>query len=304
MVRTSGEGEKTCLWHQESEHTPQTRRRQIMNHTTPPDTTGTAHDSTIIDLWLVHYREIDDPNLLQSLRQLLSAEERQRGARFLHAEDRHRFLLTRSLVRTALSRYAPVAPQDWIFTANEHGRPAIANTHPQAAGLCFNLSHTRGLIVLGVCRDREMGVDVENMRERIPSSGIAERFFAPQESAALANLPEELRHERFFTYWTLKEAYIKARGRGMSIPLDRFFFTFPANDSIHLHIDADQDDTAERWQCWQFRHDNTYLLSICAERREALSPALRFHRLVPTVSEEELSLAPCSFGSYDPANKT
>ncbi len=255
---------------------------------TKPQTAAT------IDLWLVHYREISDINLLESLRQLLSAEERQRGARFLHAEDRHRFLLTRSLVRTTLSRYAPVAPQDWIFTANEHGRPAIANTHPQAAGLCFNLSHTRGLIILGVCRDRELGVDVENIRERTPTPGIAERFFAPQESAALASLPEERRHERFFAYWTLKESYIKARGRGMSIPLDRFCFTFAEESSIHLHIDADQNDNTERWQFWQFRPSDEFLLSICAERRDALPPSLRFHRLVPTVSEEVLHVALCA----------
>lgn len=265
-----------------------------MNHSTLAHAIGTADETAVIDLWLVHYREISDPALLDSLRQLLSAEDRQRGARFLHAEDRHRFLLTRSLVRTTLSRYAAVAPQDWIFTANEHGRPAIANTHPQVASLCFNLSHTRGLIVLGVCRGRELGVDVENMRERTPSPGIAERFFAPQEIAALANLPEAQRHERFFAYWTLKESYIKARGRGMSIPLDRFSFTFPQQDAIHLHIDADQEDRAARWHFWQFRHGDAYLLSVCTERRDTTLPSLRFHRTVPTVYVEECSLAPCA----------
>lgn len=248
----------------------------------------------MLDLWLVHYREINDATVLASLRQLLSAEEQQRGARFLHAEDRHRFLLTRATVRTVLSRYAPVAPQDWSFIANEHGRPSIANNHPQAAGLSFNLSHTRGLIVLGVCRDRELGVDVENIRERTPSPGIAERFFAPPESASLVKLPEAQRHERFFAYWTLKEAYIKARGRGMSIPLDRFSFTFPQQHTIHLHIDADQDDNAERWQCWQYRYDDAFLLSICAERRDDAPPALRFHRVVPTASSELVPLSPCA----------
>jgi 4'-phosphopantetheinyl transferase len=268
-----------------------------MFSTTAPITAAPATTTamnTVIDLWLVEYRQIDDSQLVQRLEQLLNAEEQQRRARFLHAEDRHRFLFTRATVRTVLSRYAAVEPQDWVFTANAHGRPAIANLHPQAAGLCFNLSHTRGLIVLGVCRDRELGVDVENIRERTPTPGIAERFFAPQESAALASLPEERRHERFFAYWTLKEAYIKARGRGMSIPLDRFCFTFAEESSIHLHIDADQNDNAERWQFWQFRPSDEFLLSVCAERPDALPPSLRFHRLVPTVSEEVLHIAPCA----------
>ena len=269
-----------------------------MQSLSPPESTHLIttmqQEAPVIGLWLVHYREIDDTSLVASLRQQLSTEEQQRGARFLNAEDRHRFLLTRATVRTVLSRYAPVRPQDWSFTANEHGRPAIANRHPQAAGLCFNLSHTRGLIVLGVCRNLELGVDVENMRERTPSPGIAERFFAPQESATLARLPQEMRHERFFAYWTLKEAYIKARGRGMSIPLNCFNFTFPQQHTIHLHIDADQDDNAERWQFWQFRYNETYLMSICAELRDGIIPTLRCHRLVPTVGTELMQLSPCA----------
>lgn len=290
LVNTVPLDEQSCLYSQR-------HCRQDMHTTAPHTAPGgitTVDDASALDLWLVPYREIDDPVLLQELGQLLSAEERQRGARFLHAEDRHRFLLTRASVRTVLSRYAPVAPQDWTFTANAHGRPAIATSHPHAADLCFNLSHTRGLIVLGVCRDRELGVDVENLRERLPSPGIAERFFSPQESAALAALPEPLRHERFFAYWTLKEAYIKARGRGLSIPLDHFCFTFPEEGCIHLRIDAEQGDRAERWQFWQFRHAENYLLSVCAERREGAPPPLRFHRLVPTRSEEAIHLTPCA----------
>lgn len=269
-----------------------------MQSLSPPESTHLMttmqQEASVIDLWLVHYREIDDPSLVAALQQLLSTEEQQRGARFLHAEDRHRFLLTRATVRTVLSRYAPLRPQDWSFTVNEHGRPAIANRLPQAAGLCFNLSHTQGLIVLGVCRERQLGVDVENMRERTPSPGIAERFFAPQESATLARLPQEMRHERFFAYWTLKEAYIKARGRGMSIPLDRFSFTFPQQHTIALHIEAEQHDRAERWQCWQYRYAETYLMSICAERRDGAIPTLHCHRLVPTVSAELVYLSPCA----------
>lgn len=110
--------------------------------------------------------------------------------------------------------------------------------------------------------------------------------------------PRGQRHKCYFAYWTLKEAYIKAHGRGMSIPLNCFSFTFPQQNTIHLHIDADQDNNAERWQFWQFRHEDSYLLSICAERWNALPPALRFHRMVPTVSEEVLRNAPCATSGW------
>lgn len=256
---------------------------------TPRRSEAMASSSTLIDLWLVHYKAIVDAELLGALQCLLNSEERQRQQRFHFDDDRKRFLLTRATVRTVLSRYAPVAPQDWIFSANSFGRPAIANAHPQAPDLDFNLSHTSGLIVLGVCRGRKLGVDVENIRTRKPSPGIAERFFAPEESTALANLAEELRSERFFAYWTLKEAYIKARGRGLSIPLDRFRFFFPSPDRIHFSIDADLEDDADRWRLWQFCHDD-YLLAVCTEHRDLEAPNITCRRLVPTVAEEAIHI--------------
>ncbi|MEJ7807619.1 MAG: 4'-phosphopantetheinyl transferase superfamily protein, partial [Telluria sp.] len=167
------------------------------------------------------------------------------------------------------------------------GRPEIA-VHHDLPGLHFNLSHTHGLIALAVSTQRMLGVDVENVAVRTPSAGIAEHYFSPTEVAALATLPPALRGERFFEYWTFKESYIKARGMGLSLPLDRFSFHFPDAHQVHLAVDADLDDDARNWQFWQCRPTPDHLLALCAERREGV---LTVHSLVPMRDHASVDVA-------------
>jgi 4'-phosphopantetheinyl transferase len=234
-----------------------------------------------IDLWLVFYDEIDDPSLLASYRALTSDAERARELRFHRAQDRLQYLITRVLVRTVLSRYLAASPADWRFTAGAHGKPAVDNEDGRQAGIRFNLAHTYGLIALAVSKDRELGVDVENLVRRQISLEIAERYFAPDEVAALAALPSEQRMERFFEYWTLKESYIKARGMGLSIPLDRFSFDLKQDGKVQIRMDAILADDPARWHFWHSRPDAGYALAVCAERLEVSPPHLSIQRLDP-----------------------
>lgn len=250
-----------------------------------PDSFSSTGEAGHIDIWLVFYQQIDDPALLAAMLALLNDAERAQQLRFHFADDRLRYLATRALVRTVLSRYAPIEPADWAFTPNEYGRPAIANDHPQARALSFNLSHTRGLIAMAVTRDRVLGVDVENLTTRQVSEGIAEHFFSPVEVAELSTVPPGRRQDRFFEYWTFKEAYIKARGMGLSIPLDRFSFHFPDEQRVALSIEPDLGDNAERWGFWQFRPAPGYLLALCAERLDGAPPHLTVRSAIPTVSD-------------------
>src|SRR5215510_3003654 len=119
-----------------------------------------------IHLWLAFYDEINEEPLLSAYRELLDAAEKEQEPRFYFARDRRRYLITRALVRTTLSRYVCIHPRDWIFSANAYGRPELVNAQARDAGLSFNISHTHSLIVLGVTKDRALGVDVENFRER------------------------------------------------------------------------------------------------------------------------------------------
>lgn len=253
-------------------------------------TTGRfAADDNGIDVWLAFYHEMDDERLLASLRGCLNDAELLQEPRFYFADDRKRYLVTRALVRHVLSRYADVAPAAWTFSNNAYGRPRIADVHAAARGLSFNVSHTRGLIALGVTRDRELGVDVEHTTQREVSTDIADRFFAPAEVDALSTVPASGRQDRFFEYWTFKESYIKARGMGLSIPLDKFSFHFPHERAVQLAIEPELGDDANRWTFWQYRPAPHYLLAICAER-SATVPRVSLHRAGPTLAHDAFTL--------------
>ena len=225
-------------------------------------------DSSQIHLWLAFYDEITDPRLLGEYRELLSRDELQQRRRFYFERDRHRFLVTRAMVRTVLSQYADIAPRDWTFDINAYGRPSIAAAHAAAKGIEFNVSHADGLVIMGIARDRALGVDVENVRSQRAALEIADRFFAADEVAALRALPPHEQPQRFFEYWTLKESYIKARGTGLSIPLDCFSFRLSAGARPQLSVTPADDGRAGRWHFWHLCPHPNYLAAVCAERHE------------------------------------
>jgi len=238
-------------------------------------------DSGQIHLWHANLGEITDPHLLAEHRSLLSPEELAKQTRFRFEKDRCRYLVTRAMVRTVLSRYAEVDPKEWRFAINAYGKPSIASELAGARGVEFNVSHTDGLVVLGVTRERAIGVDVENVRSRNASIEIADRYFAHAEVEALRALPRKLQQQRFFAYWTLKESYIKARGIGLSIPLDRFAFDLDDAAGIRMTIDPRLQDEPEHWAFWQLQLDLDNLTAICASQSEDKKlhvPALRAWR--------------------------
>jgi len=236
-----------------------------------------------IHLWLADYGEITDSRLHAEYRTLLDPAERAQEPRFYFDRDRRRYLVTRALVRTVLSRYAPIDAAGWTFSKNAYGCPAVANA--EARDLSFNISHTHSLIVLGVSRGRALGVDVENVRDRQASIDIAGHYFAPDEVAVLNAAPPHEQQYRFFEYWTFKESYIKARGMGLSLPLDKFSFRYADAADVAIAIRPELADDAARWQFWQFRPEPEYLVAVCAERIGAQSPRLVVRRTVPLVGE-------------------
>lgn len=238
-----------------------------------------------IHLWLAFYEEITEQSLLFAYGELLAPAEQEQEARFYFAKDRQRYLITRALVRTVLSRYLGIGPRELCFSENAYGRPELVNAQARDKGLSFNISHTHSLIVLGVTRHRALGVDVENYRAREISLEIADRFFAPREVEALAAVQPQQQQYRFMEYWTFKEAYIKARGMGLSLPLDKFSFHYPTDHSVGIAIDPELGDDSARWQLWQFKPRWEYLVAICAERVGAQSPSLIFRQAIPMLSE-------------------
>jgi 4'-phosphopantetheinyl transferase len=167
-----------------------------------------------VHLW---YAFTDEAGDLAECRALLSPDEMERHDRLMREDDRLRFIVAHALARSALSSYADVAPKEWRFAAGEHGKPEISA--PAGTALRFNISHAAGLCACAVAIGHDVGVDVESIHRRARKEEIAKRFFTEEEAAALEEQPE-----LFFDYWTLKEAYIKAHGRGLAMGLESFCF--------------------------------------------------------------------------------
>jgi 4'-phosphopantetheinyl transferase len=151
------------------------------------------------------------------------------------------------LLRTTLSRYSHFLPKSWRFVTNDHGKPRL---DPDAGSipLCFSLSHTRGLSVVGVTREAEIGVDVEQASRSVNAAELSRRFFSPEENAALEELPPGRLQALFPLYWTLKEAYIKALGRGLSHPLDSFSFRLMGERPHRIGFSAEEPQEPEKWR--------------------------------------------------------
>lgn len=182
----------------------------------------------------------------QHLYSVLAPEEKERAARFHFQKDRDHFVAAHGMVRTILATYLGLQPRDLHFSRASYGKPYLSeNTR---AGLRFNLSHSNALALVAVSREREIGVDVEWIRRDVAEEKIAERFFSLREVATLRSLPPEQQPEAFFNCWTRKEAYIKARGEGLSLPLDTFDVSLAPGEPAALlenRIDAGE---MSRWR--------------------------------------------------------
>jgi 4'-phosphopantetheinyl transferase len=196
---------------------------------------------------------------------VLSDEELERAARFHFEKDRSRFKVARAALRTILARYASLLPDALEFSQNEYGKPFLTN--PRAAGLHFNLSHSKDVALLAVTREREVGIDVEFMRPDFATTEVAEYFFSSAEVATLAGVESRLRTRAFFNCWTRKEAYIKARGEGLSLALDSFDVSLkPGQPAALLNTRLAADDVS-RWSLHELFPVAGYAAAVAVERR-------------------------------------
>lgn len=237
-----------------------------------------------VGVWLVFTDDVRDASLLARCEALLSPEELARRSRFHFEADRHRDLLTRATVRLLLSRHVDFSAQDWRFEPSAHGRPELRDPPAQARSLSFNVSHTTGLIVVALARGARVGVDVENAHDRgRPVLEIAERYFSPAEFGALRTLPAMAQTQAFHRHWTLKEAYVKAIGRGLSMPLGSFHFAFdPSVEWVaEIAFTPPPGGDGAHWHFSQFRVGASFVGALCVEGRAGQSRAIEFRRFTP-----------------------
>ena len=257
-----------------------------MNRRAPPGALRPLEPARV-ELWCAFLADLDAEGLWERYPALLTDAERARQQRFRFAEDRRRGLAARALVRTVLSRYAPVAPEAWVFEADAHGRPRIAAPQP-AVPLEFNIAHSGDLVAVGVASASALGVDVEQLARRTDTTQL-ERYFAPPEITRLRALPARERRLRFFELWTLKESYLKARGVGLRMPLHALAFEFPGPGAVCLSLAAAVPDHASRWAFAQFMLRDEYMLAVCAERAGLPPLQLAVHEVVPLGSQRRLA---------------
>lgn len=195
----------------------------------------------------------DDVEVVE-LERPLSDDERARAARFVFDKDRRRFIAARGSLRVLLSRYTGRRPETIEFCYGPQGKPFLADP----SDLRFNLSHSGRFAVFACVRNREIGIDVERERPEVEFEEIAARFFSSPEQAALQALPREQRRQAFFTCWSRKEAYIKALGGGLSVPLDRFDMTLAPGQPAQLIVDRGDSAAAAAWTVYDIRPDEGY----------------------------------------------
>jgi len=183
---------------------------------------------------------------VQPLLNILSSDEQLRASKYYFQRDRERFVLTRGMLRIILSRYINLAPGQISFSHNQYGKPAISSAAKNSP-LRFNVSHSNRLALFAVMYEREVGVDLEWVRDDFASLELAERFFSPAEVTALRALPTGARTNAFFECWTRKEAYVKACGRGLSYPLHRFTVSLTPDTPAALLSTDDNPCEASRW---------------------------------------------------------
>jgi 4'-phosphopantetheinyl transferase len=228
----------------------------------PPETSVLGRDE--VHVWRA---DLDQTTLqIQRFLDTLAADEQERAARFHFERDREHFIVARGVLRAILGSYLNRAPESLSFCYSSYGKPALAGASDGNA-IRFNVSHSHGAALYAVTRGREVGIDLERIRSDIAITEIAERFFSRREVATLRTLPAEVQRQAFFHCWTRKEAYIKARGEGLSLPLDQFDVSLASGEPDALLGSQRDPSEASSWLLQELAYAPGYVAALAAEGR-------------------------------------
>jgi 4'-phosphopantetheinyl transferase len=218
-----------------------------------------------VHVWRV---SLDQPlTIVERFYQLLSVDEQARAARFHFERDRQHFIVARGCLRTILARYLEIAPRNIQFSYTSYGKPELSSP-PQAQPLNFNLAHSGGFALYALTELGEIGVDLEHVRPEFAGDDIARRFFSSDEVARLTELHANVRHEAFFNCWTRKEAFIKAKGIGLSLPLDQFDVTLAPGEPATLLRTRWDENEAGRWSLKAIDVGPGYVAAVALASRD------------------------------------
>jgi 4'-phosphopantetheinyl transferase len=211
-----------------------------------------------VHVWIARLPSAQPPEIAT----ILSHDERDRASRFHSMKDRARYVFAHAVLRNVLSRYVDHTPQDIQFARNPFGKPFVDETRGIAPE--FNLSHAGELVLVGVCDSQRVGIDVEEIRPMDDVSSIAESHYTQQECAFIFGKPPEHRELAFFHCWTRKEAYVKALGKGLSIPLNSFETLSQAGFGQSADSGSDSPYN-ESWQLADLDVPEGYVAAVAVE---------------------------------------
>lgn len=201
---------------------------------------------------------------VRRLFETLNEEEQARARRFHFERDRDSFVVARGVLRAALGLYLSRRPEEVEFSYTSYGKPFL-NPASATGALRFNTSHTHGLALYAFTLGLEVGVDVELIREDFATEEIAEQFFSAREVSMLRRVPRGRKGEAFFNCWTRKEAYIKARGEGLSHPLQDFTVSLVPDERAALLDSKLGREEVSRWDLRDLRVGAGYAAALAAE---------------------------------------
>lgn len=229
----------------------------------PPSLALSFHD---VHTWRA---SLDRPeSSVEAMQRTLTADESARANRFHHQRDRRRYVVARGILRAILGRYLAMEPHQLRFSYNDFGKPALSQ-ESKIEDIQFNLSHTDGTALYAVTYGRRIGVDIESVRPIVESEQIAEQFFSSAEVADLCKIREEVKDRAFFNCWTRKEAYIKAKGEGISLPLNQFSVSMSPEEPAAITSIKGTGDEPSRWSLRDLNVGSGYAAALAVEGRIA-----------------------------------
>jgi 4'-phosphopantetheinyl transferase len=205
-----------------------------------------------------------DGKVLETYEAFLSPDEHERAGRFVFQKHRVRFIVARAVLRMLLGRYLDREPDRIGFVYGPEGKPALADG---GASVRFNLSHSEALALYAFTRLREVGIDLEWINPRVAFEDLAERFFTPGEVSSLRALPDHAREPAFFACWTRKEAYMKAIGKGLSLPTQDFEVTLAPGEPAALISTRHDPGQATRWSLIELDAGPGFAAAVAVEGR-------------------------------------
>ncbi len=220
----------------------------------------------------------------------LSEEEIARMNRFHFEKDRKNFLISHTFLRQVVSKYINSPPSSIQYALNDYGKPSLLLNDAEPE-LSFNLSHTNGLVCCALAKGGEMGVDVELCANCHDVEELGERFFSSSESSAMMALESSaLRKERFYQIWVLKEAYIKAKGLGLSLPLHLFSIHFRKKEELFIEFDEQLKERFEQWKIFLLKPTEEFRIGIAYKPLSSVKGKNRLKTFQTTLSGKDKEL--------------